>query len=160
MSVNYYKPYVKILPEDKADSDLATGFLLHEGVGAGRQVQILRYAGGYPKVLQQLKETYFEEIRSNSHGHLVLVIDFDQSEGRLEYFTESIPEDLRDRIFVLGSWTDPEALRKFGGSEGVGRRLASDCYANEPAGLWLDDLLKHNLSEKSRMGSVRKLLFG
>lgn len=160
MSVNYYKPYLKVLPEDKADSDLVTGFLLSDRTVASRQVQVLRYAGGYTKARDQFVDVYLSELRNNPNGHLLMVIDFDQREDRMQYFTDKIPDDLTERVFVLGSWTNPEDLRKFGDSESVGKRLAEDCHQGQPAGLWSDDLLKHNLSEKQRMAAVRTLLFG
>lgn len=160
MSVNREKPHLLILPEDKKDSDIANGFLLYEQLVAPRQVQVLRYSGGYPRVKQQFLEIYLHQLRKYNQGHLVLLVDFDGKENRLAYFADDIPEDLKERVFVLGCWSKPEDLTKNRGAEVVGKKLAHDCHQNPQETLWKDPLLAHNQPEKDRMAPVREILFG
>lgn len=57
MSVNRYKPHVLVLPEDDANRQLATGFLLHSSL-SHQQVHALPVAGGWTKTLDCLKSDH------------------------------------------------------------------------------------------------------
>lgn len=92
---------------------------------------------------------------------MVLLIDFDGREDRLVQAKSRIPTHLEERVFVLGSLTDPEDLKRGIGSslEEIGKALASDCR-NETSAIWGHDLLKHNASELDRMREqIRPILF-
>jgi hypothetical protein len=73
-----------------------------------------------------------------------------------------IPEELSDRVFVLGVLSNPEKLNvKLNkmGLEYIGISLSSDCSDNTRK-VWGDDLLKHNQKELERMvASVKPFLF-
>ena len=66
-----------------------------------------------------------------------------------------IPEALKDRVFVLGTWSEPERLREALGRslESIGELMAEEC--EDPAGVWTHELLRHNGEELDR---IRKLV--
>jgi hypothetical protein len=73
---------------------------------------------------------------------------------------EAIPGHLQDRVFVLGVWTEPEAVRAdLGSYETIGRALAKDCREGTDA-TWEHSLLRHNSGEIGRLRErVRPILF-
>jgi len=91
---------------------------------------------------------------------MVLLIDFDGQEDRLDEAMEVIPDDLRERVFVLGALTEPEDLRRALGSyEEIGSRLARDCQSDTEE-TWTHPLLRHNAGELARLRAcVRPILF-
>ena len=72
--------------------------------------------------------------------------------GKLFLTKKRIPENLAERVFVLGVLTEPERLKsKLGQSyEEIGKKLAFDCHERRNS-MWGHDLLKHNQSEIARM---------
>ena len=88
------------------------------------------------------------------------MIDFDGKEDRLNQAKFEIPARLVDRVFVLGVWTEPEALRaNLGPYETIGRAMARDCQ-EESGTTWGHNLLRHNASEIDRLRQhVRPILF-
>ena len=79
----------------------------------------------------------------------------------LDLALEFVPEHLRDRVFILGVWTEPEDLRtKLGRPyEKIGEDLAAACHENAD-GDWGHGLLQHNASELARLRErVRPILF-
>lgn len=160
MSVNQYRPHILVLPEDDATRELANGFCLHQSLD-GRRIQVLNETGGWNKAVDALLTTHVPELRRNPHRHLVLVIDFDNEADRLQYVQSQVPEDLRQRVFVVGVLSEPEDLRRETGEkfEAIGRILADDC-CREAAGMWGHRLLAHNAAELARMqAQVRPFLF-
>lgn len=93
---------------------------------------------------------------------LILLIDFDKVESRLAHIQEAIPADLKDRVFVLGTWDEVEALNKslgYIGSEAIGKDLAENCAENVET-LWEHEQLRHNQAEVRRLvQSVKPFLF-
>jgi len=72
-----------------------------------------------------------------------------------------IPEHLTERVFILGAWNDPEALKRadLGDYETIGRAMAQDCR-EETKAIWGHDCLRHNASELDRLREhVRPILF-
>jgi len=161
MSVNVYKPHVLVLPEDDADRQIANGFLLDPSLNP-RNIQVLTPSGGWGKVLDSFIHDHIDRLRKYPHRHLVLLIDFDgQVEARRAQFVEHFPNDLRDRVFLLGTRSEPEPLRKQCGDsfESIGTRLAEECYRDETT-LWGHALLEHNAGERQRLNSkVKSILF-
>ena len=81
-------------------------------------------------------------------------MDFDDHvDDRLQKVKEAIPNDLTDRVFVLGARTEPEALKRDTSRtyEGIGLAMADDCRSGAHA-IWGHDLLSHNEDELSRLG--------
>lgn len=157
MSVNRYQPHVFILPEDDANQDIANGFLQEVNV---RVVRVLPVAGGWIKAVESFGVDLVPELNRHPVRHLVLLIDFDGDEGRLDQVKARIPQHLRERVFVLGAWTEPEKLKHdLGSYETIGRKLASDCR-NDTSATWGHALLRCNEAELARLRQrIRPILF-
>ena len=149
-----------VLPEDRANSEVANGFLLDPSL-APRSVQVLAEAGGWTKVLDRFETDHIVEMQKYTQRHMVLLFDFDGQENRLADARNRIPPHLAERVFVIGSLTEPEELRNATGlsPEKIGLELAKDCR-EDTALVWGHDLLKHNAGELVRMRErVRPILF-
>lgn len=91
-----------------------------------------------------------------------MLVDFDQNKERRAAFEKSIPKDLKNRVFILGTWKEPEDLRReLGDFERIGRNLAEACLEpdiqNNP---WNHELLQCNAEELRRMmGIIKPILF-
>lgn len=161
MSVNRYLPHVYVIPEDRADEELANGFVLHDQVQV-RQIQVLPCADGWPGVLEKFRTEYISHLRNHKDGYVILLIDFDaEYENRRDRFDKAVPDDLKNRVFVVGSRETPELLRQELGKsfEEIGLSLAEDCYKGT-ATLWGHDQLKHNEPDRLRLvQTVKSILF-
>jgi hypothetical protein len=158
--VNRYHPHVLVLPEDRANEELANGFSLKLELNQ-RSIQILRHRHGWKTVLEEFSRDYIARMREYPKTIMILLMDFDEDKDRANYVKEQIPEDLKARVFVLGVLSEPEALKRdlVQGYEAIGETLATDCF-QETNGLWSHELLKHNRVELKRMvSSMRSLLF-
>ncbi len=63
-----------------------------------------------------------------------------------------VPDGLQDRVFVLGVWSEPEALQSARGHaklSTIAHALAREC--DEGGTLWQHGLLAHNAAEASRL---------
>ena len=66
--------------------------------------------------------------------------------------------DLSDRVFILGTLTEPEALKgALGSYEKIGRDLATDCR-EETDKTWGHKLLRHNTGELDRLRPHARLI--
>ncbi|MBC6477441.1 MAG: hypothetical protein GDA56_06255 [Hormoscilla sp. GM7CHS1pb] len=160
MSINKYKPHLFVLPEDDANHHIANGFSCNLNLNS-RAIQVLPPAGGWHKVVDKFQEHDVPEMQKNLQRMIVLLIDFDGHEERLSYVESKIPEELRDRVFVLGVLSEPESLKRDiqRNWEEIGEALAKDCYENRNE-LWGHNLLKHNRTTLDRMiSSVKPYLF-
>ncbi len=115
MSGNREKPHVVVLPEDEANEKIANGFILSLNINA-RAIIIDKYAGGWRKVVSKFQDQLVPEMRKYRACVVVLLIDFDCYEGsshndRLSTVTCNIPDDLKNRVFVLGVLSEPEKLK-------------------------------------------------
>ena len=159
MSVNKRVPHVLVLPEDDANRQLANGFQLDPLLDA-RRMQILEEAGGWQEVLNRFKEDHLPEMDRYASRHMILLIDFDKREDRLNIVRSAIPVRLKDRVFVLGAWSEPEELRQnLGSYESIGLSLAKECRDGTEE-KWTHGLLCHNAGELARLRLlVRPILF-
>src|ERR1700691_155317 len=160
MKINRYQPHVFVLPKDDADRQLANGFLLDPFLLA-HKIQVLVPGEGWMKVLECFKSDHVREMETCPHRLMVLLIDFDRDEDRLNRARAVIPDHLVDRVFVLGTWRNPEKLKASVGRplEAIGMELAKDCR-EEAYTTWGHELLKHNASEIGRLRErVRPFLF-
>ena len=158
--MNREKEHILVLPEDRANEEIANGFIQISNVNS-RTIKIERPAGGWTKVLKKFKEEHIAVMRQYTKSRVVLLIDFDQREDRLSYVNSQIPDDLKERVFVLGVFSNPEILRNDVGKnfEGIGEALANNCSDNTND-LWEHELLKHNKIELDRLiYSVKPFLF-
>ena len=83
---------------------------------------------------------------------IVLLIDFDGNSDRLADAMAKVPSHLIDRVFVLGTLTEPEDLKsaKLGSYETIGSALAKECH-EESNTVWGHKLLRHNAAEIDRL---------
>lgn len=111
-----------MLPEDDANRQVANGFVL---VFPTRQIQILPEAGGWAQVRDRFTTEHIAGMERYPHRLMVLLVDFDGNANRLQDIQTGIPGNLRQRVFVLGTLTEPEDLTRVGlGSyETIGRGL-------------------------------------
>lgn len=161
MSVNRYQPYVFVLPEDEKDRQLANGFWLELDLIRQRRMQVLQVARGWSRVVELFKVNHIDEMRRYPEQRMVLLIDFDDQEDRFDTVWEAVPNDLRDRVFILGAQGEPEDLQRagLGSPETIGKGLAKDCR-EETDEIWGHDLLRRNASELDRLREqVRPILF-
>ncbi|MGB0722632.1 MAG: hypothetical protein ACPGU7_09570 [Gammaproteobacteria bacterium] len=153
MSTNKYKPHVLVLPEDDANRQIANGFELFESINR-RSLQVLPPAGGWAKVVGKFGKELASTLRKFPKRHVVMVIDFDKDPERFQEVRNGIPADLLDRVFIIGSWDEPEDLRSdLGDFESIGGRVAEECYdtASDGDSIWNHELLRHNADELARM---------
>jgi hypothetical protein len=150
-----------VLPEDDANRQLANGFLLEVDPAGMRRMQVLPVAGGWNDVLESFVAEHVREMDLYTARFMVLLIDFDSNEGRLEAAKKRIPERLQSRVFILKAWSEPEDLRRAGLGlyEAIGSAMAQDCR-EETDTIWGHDLLVHNAGELVRLREqVRPILF-
>lgn len=160
MSVNKYRPHVWVLPEDDANRQLANGFLLHSDLSS-RSVQVLVEAGGWNEVLEIFLDEHVAGMEVYNGRFIILLIDFDNHEDRLDFARSKIPEHLAERVFILGALTEPETLRRAVALtyEQIGLELAQDCSRGTDT-IWDHPQLRHNSAELERLrASVRPILF-
>ncbi|SKB12232.1 conserved hypothetical protein [Planktothrix sp. PCC 11201] len=160
MRINRHLLHILILPEDDANRQIANGFILNRNVN-GTVIQVLPHDRGWENLLETFINDHLPKIRQFQERRMVLLIDFDKREDRFSYVQSYIPDDLIERVFILGVKSNPEKLRRVTNKsfEGIGEALAEDC-AKKTNELWGHDLLEHNRSELDRMIlSVRPFLF-
>lgn len=149
-----------MLPEDDANRQLANGFLLDQQLSI-RKIQVLEAAGGWNELLLHFGADHVAGMERYVHRFLVLLIDFDGNQDRLHNAKARIPEHLKERVFILGAWDEPEGLRRagLGSYEQIGLAMARDCR-EETDTTWGHALLRHNASELTRLRQrVRPILF-
>ena len=157
MSINRERPHVFVLPEDDANRQVALGFGLYAATG---QLQVLRVAKGWRKVVEAFNASHASGMRRLPLQHMVLLVDFDGDENRRTQVRQNIPSDLAARVYILGCLKEPEDLRRSLGSyETIGQSLAQDCR-HDTNSTWNHALLIHNAGELDRLRTrVRPILF-
>jgi hypothetical protein len=124
-------------------------------------MRVLEVAGGWSRVLEDFESDEIAGMRKWGSRFMVLLIDFDGHHDRLEQAKGRIPDDLTDRVFILGVFSEPEDLKPgLGSFEAIGSALARDC--REGANVtWNHDLLRHNCTEVDRLRDrILPILFG
>jgi hypothetical protein len=109
-------------------------------------------ARGWIKVLDLFESVHVEEMNRSPSRSMVLLIDFDGHPERLQQAKNRIPDNLTDRVFVLGALGEPEDLKRanLGSYEKIGSNLAADCREGTVT-TWGHPLLRHNASEIERL---------
>ena len=135
------------------------GFLLDQGLSP-RSIQILVERRGWIELLDHFNSDEVGGMERYPGRFMVLLMDFDGRERRLNAAKARIPPSVEDRVFVLGVLTEPEALRReLGSYESIGLGLARDCREGTET-IWEHALLRHNASELGRLReSVTSILF-
>lgn len=160
MRINRYVPHLLVLPEDDPNRQIANGFSLSSKLDS-RRLQVLPVAGGWRKVIAEFENNHVSAMQKFPETRLILLIDFDDRENRLSYVKRKIPDDLEQRVFILGVQSEPENLKRDTKKtfEQIGKSLAQDCINNTNE-LWGHDLLKHNQAELERaIADVKPFLF-
>ena len=168
MRVNKFVEHILVIPEDDANRQIINGFILNLNVKE-TAIQVLPIANGWKKVVDKFKNDHVSDMGKFPKRMIVLVIDFDDYrepdglsyENRLIYIKSQVPEDLQERVFILGSRTAPENLKSDMKKswEDIGESLAKDCAENTNE-TWGHNLLKHNEDELRRMRlAVKPFLF-
>jgi len=155
--MNRYLPHVYIIPEDDRDRQLADGFIFYDQVNALR-VQVMPPPGGWARVLNTFKDEYIRRLRGDLMGHVVMLIDFDGDyTNRRKEFEDAIPDDLKNRVFVVGSKETPELLKRAMAKnyEQIGAMLAEDCFDNTVHN-WNHDHLIHNEPDRRQLVDIVK----
>jgi hypothetical protein len=94
VSVNRALPHVFVLPEDDANLRLANEFHLNVDWNRQRQLQVLPVAGGWIEVLDIFESVHAVEMDRWHLRFMVLLIDFDGRENRLQDAKVRIPQHL------------------------------------------------------------------
>jgi hypothetical protein len=149
-----------VLPEDDANRQLADGFVLGVDHLLSRNIQVLPEVGGWIEVLDRFESDHIFGMNTYPGRFIVLLFDFDDDVSRIQTARNRVPEELRERVFILGVRTEPEKLKPdFGTFEKIGLALADDCRC-ERDGVWGHELLSHNADEVARLRQfVRPILF-
>ena len=120
----------------------------------------MKPAGGWAPVMETIISEYLPKLRSNPHTTVVGII-VDDHEHRIAEQLERIPEDLRGRVFLLGTLQNPETFKASVqlSFEGIGEALADECFREE-FDLWHHGDLLHIQEEIQRARNVlRPILF-
>jgi hypothetical protein len=150
--VNKAIPHISIIPEDDANRQIINGFCEDYRLHL-RKIEIQSLAGGWKDAVTRFEDSEIAKMRLYPNRHLILVIDFDKKDNREKDVKEKIPDDLKDRVFVLGSLNKPESIKKLGTREEIGEGLAKDCYDNTNY-FWGHEQLKRNKDELQRMRPI------
>jgi hypothetical protein len=159
--MNKYALHVYVIPEDDRDRQIADGFVLHHQVKDAR-ILVVPPAGGWPEVIKTFRDDYVKFLRNYRLAHVVMLIDFDgHVDERRVQVEQQIPDDLKERVFVVGSKDEPETLKKALNIsyEEIGKSLANDCAAGTVQH-WGHEQLHHNEAVLQRMvQTVKPFLF-
>lgn len=148
--MNNFKDHLLIVPEDDANRELAIGFLL--GLPHGVNAQVQRSAGGWSAARDELNNLA-ASMRDRPKRRVLILVDFDGEGARRDEVLRDLPDELRERVFLLGVWSNPERLQSALGHrrrEEIGRALAAECLSAQHS-LWTHDLLRHNADELLRL---------
>lgn len=160
---NTYRDQLVVLLEDNANSRILNGFLMDPSLSE-KVIIPLSVEGGWEKVPKTFLKDYVNSMRRYPNRRILFLLDFDRWKNRREYIgAEMIPEDLKERVFMLGSASNPEKLKKNfpkpNSFEAIGKALAQDCFDGTDHA-WGHELLIHNEKELARMEkSVKPFLF-
>jgi hypothetical protein len=158
-------PHVLVLSEDKANRDIANGFLLNPDL-KHRNIQLLPHSKGWRDVLDYFLSELAPNLNKFTKRRVVLLIDFDDDfQDRSQFIFNRIDSGMKSRVFLLGTKSEPERLKVDLGLsfESIGKALANDCSdaVSIENSLWQNEHLQHNQSELARlMVDVKPFLFG
>jgi hypothetical protein len=160
VSSNLYQDHLIVVPEDRPYRKIAKGFEGAVPTRGARRIQVMPEAGGWLEAVKQV-ETDLHKLRRYPERRLVLLIDFDGDANRRLYVEDRIPQEVKDRVFLLGSFEEAEDLTPgLGHPESIGGQVGRACEASHD-GPWGHELLRHNATELDRLSTfARSLLFG
>jgi 5S rRNA maturation endonuclease (ribonuclease M5) len=150
---NKYVPHLLVIPEDEANRQIITGFASHSEVD-NRRIHVEPVACGWIRALEHFQSNHLRGMKKYENRHVMILIDFDDREDRLEKAKEYIPENMRSRVYVMGCLSEPERIRaatRMSKSQ-FGEAIAEACLSGNED-LWQKDILAHNRAELERMKS-------
>ena len=163
MSPNRYQEHIIILPEDDAIRQIVNGFCSSHCLGnTNRILQIADEARGWSHAKTILEDTYVKYLKKFPKSRVIVVIDFDSQTARRDHMLQNVPEEIKERVFIIGSFSNPESLRNDLNKsfETIGKDVAEQCAAESADNLWDATLLRHNQAEIVRLSrEIRDLLF-
>ena len=150
---NNYKPHIRVLLEDKPYRDIINGVTLSTNI-KDYLFDIRKPCDGWTKVFKELKNEiiFLERFKLR---YLLVIIDFDyEFESRYKMFTDLIPDEYQNRIFILGvDNKESEGLKVFfsmSNLEKIGKKLVEDCPKSDLTN-WQNRHLECNITEIERM---------
>lgn len=162
MSVNRYQPYLIVLFEDQAYKDIFLGFEMFDH----KQISMKPVFQGFDDVFFQLTNSdslTSKELRQYNSSYVLALIDADldsQSESKINQLRDALPNEYKDRIFIMGSKYEAEHIKRAIINEGkwekISQKLENSCRAGD-CKLWEDEMLKHNIGEIISLKKVFKL---
>lgn len=158
---NKYQPHVVIWIEDDANRDIVNGFLNAFGVDRNQANPLSKSRqngqAGWQKTATEFIKNCNQELHKLPHRYMLLVIDFDKDNNRRKWISQQISTSVRDRVFIVGVWQEPEDLKKSVklSFEIIGETLATECASNQ-YNLWQHHLLQHNSQELLRLTTTIK----
>lgn len=165
MSANKYKPHLNVLCEDEINQDIMRGFLLgyqSYDFSIPSKINIIpTVAGGWSNVVGSFESHWKDYLAKHQNAYLLMLIDFDENIERIDEIKQKIPQELKDRVFILGCFDEPEDLKsdahqamskhRFSvNNESIGKVLFLECK-DDKLELWQSEHLKHNLQEIERL---------
>jgi hypothetical protein len=127
-----------------------------------RQFSVYDLARGWERGKETLLQLSKGYMREYPNSYAVLIVDFDGNAHRGSEIKNQIPEEVRDRVFVVGVLNEPENLRNSTGMkfEQLGCQIAEGCKDSSIDFWERQELLAHNVDEIRRLSeAVRDLFF-
>lgn len=148
---NKFKPHLVVIPEDDANRQIINGFKKDYRIKS-RQINVETPAGGWLKALEYFNDCLEKSMRNYKDRHVLIVIDFDEDVDRINQAKLMIPADLKERVYILGYFSEPENIRSSTGftKEELGDSMAKACFSGDET-IWNNALLHHNKPELERM---------
>ena len=150
---NNYKHHLRVILEDEPYRDILNGISLSLNV-KGELLDIRNPCNGWAKVFKEL-ENEIKILEKFKLRYLLIIIDFDyEFESRYKMFSDLVPDEYQDRIFILGvDNKESEELKTFfsmSDFEKIGKKLVEDCPKSNLTN-WQNRHLDCNLIEIERM---------
>ncbi|MDR0564379.1 MAG: hypothetical protein LBG78_05525 [Azoarcus sp.] len=161
---NKYTKHLKIIAEDDSCRQLANGLM--NVVSNNRAIDSIEISDGWLKSFDFFSDKEIERLKKFNNRILLLIIDSDNNvDSRFKKFKEKVPDEFKDRVYLLSSKGESEDLRSYFKSvfgknslELIGEKLAESCHRGK-FDLWNCDQLKHNKPEIHRFyDSVKTFL--
>jgi hypothetical protein len=148
---NKYQPHVFLIPEDDANREVALALLLELDIDPAKYKLFLA-ARGWPHVVESFLRDHVNGMNRFQQRYLIMLIDMDNHPERLENIRAQIPVDLEERVFILGTLSEPEDLKPDLGSsfDDVGVMLGRD-IRDSTGRAWGHALLQINQPELDRL---------
>jgi len=152
MGVNFYKKHLYILLEDAPYREILNGTKMTNF--NYDVVKVNHLSRGWKVVFEDFMDS-IAMLKKYENRYTLLLMDFDYKFiSRLEKFHQSVPEELKNRVFILGiDNKESDALKSFFRTpnfEKIGKNLVENCSDGDLSN-WKNIHLNCNLPEIERM---------